>query len=64
MVGEARRSGPLGVTVAAMAADTPEQDIRQQAEEQKDQVLQREGLEKELMEEDRSEVGERLDDVE
>lgn len=47
-----------------MAADTPEQDIRQQAEEQKDQVLQREGLEKELMEEDRSEVGERLDDVE
>lgn len=47
-----------------MAADTPEQDIRQQAEEQQDQVLQREGLEKELMDEDRSEVGERLDDVE
>ena len=47
-----------------MAADTPQQDIREQAEEQEDQVLQREGLEKELMDDDRSEVGERLDDVE
>jgi len=47
-----------------MAADPPEHDIRQQAQEQQDQVLQREGLEKELMEDDRSEVGERLDDVE
>ncbi len=47
-----------------MAPDTPQQDIREQAEEQQDQVLQREGLEKELMDDDRSEVGERLDDVE
>ena len=47
-----------------MAADTPQQDIREQAEEQEDQVLQREGLEKELTDDDRSEVGERLDDVE
>ncbi len=47
-----------------MAPETPEQDIRQQAQDQQDQVLQREGMEKELMEQDRSQVGERLDDVE
>ncbi len=47
-----------------MSPETPQQDIREQAEEQQDQVLQREGVEKELMEEDRSEVGERMDDVE
>ncbi len=47
-----------------MAADTPEQDIREQADEQQDQVLQREGVEKELMEDERSDLGERIDDVE
>lgn len=47
-----------------MAPETPEQDIREQAQEQQDQVLQREGMEKELMDEDRSQVGERVDDVE
>lgn len=47
-----------------MSAETPDQDIREQAQEQQDQVLQREGVEKELMEEDRSGVGERIDDVE
>ncbi len=47
-----------------MSPEPPQQDIREQAEEQQDQVLQREGVEKELMEEDRSEVGERMDDVE
>jgi len=47
-----------------MAAETPEQDIEEQADEQQDQVLQREGVEKELMDDDRSEVGERIDEVE
>ena len=47
-----------------MAADTPQQDIREQADEQQDQVLQREGVEKELMDEERSELGERIDGVE
>jgi hypothetical protein len=47
-----------------MAPETPEQDIHEQARQQQDQVLQREGLEKELMDDDRSEVGERVDDVE
>ena len=47
-----------------MAADTPEQDIREQSDEQQDQVLQREGVEKELMEDERSDLGERIDDVE
>ncbi len=47
-----------------MAADTPQQDIREQADEQQDQVLQREGVEKELMEDERSDLGERIDDVE
>jgi hypothetical protein len=47
-----------------MAAETPKQDIEEQAEEQQDQVLQREGMEKELMDDDRSEVGERIEEVE
>ena len=47
-----------------MAPETPKQDIAEQAEEQQDQVLQREGMEKELMDEDRSDVGERVDEVE
>ena len=47
-----------------MAAETPKQDIAEQAEEQQEQVLQREGVEKELMDDDRSDVGERLDEVE
>ena len=47
-----------------MAAETPKQDIEEQAQEQQDQVLQREGMEKELMDDDRSEVGERVDEVE
>ena len=47
-----------------MAAETPQQDIREQADEQQDQVLQREGVEKELMEDERSDLGERIDDVE
>ena len=47
-----------------MAAETPKQDIEEQAQEQQDQVLQREGVEKELMDDDRSELGERIDDVE
>ena len=51
-------------SVACMAADTPQQDIREQADEQQDQVLQREGVEKELMEDERSDLGERIDDVE
>ena len=46
-----------------MAAENPQQDMHEQANEQQDQVLQREGVEKELMEEDRSERGERIDDV-
>ena len=47
-----------------MAAENPQHDIREQAEEQQDQVLQREGVEKELMDEERSELGERIDGVE
>ncbi len=47
-----------------MAADTPQQDIREQAQEQQDQVLQREGMEKELMDDDESDIGERIDEVE
>ena len=47
-----------------MAAETPQQDVREQADEQQDQVLQREGVEKELMEDERSHLGERIDDVE
>ena len=47
-----------------MAAETPRQDIEEQAQEQQDQVLQREGVEKELMDDDQSEAGERIDEVE
>ena len=47
-----------------MAPETPKQDIEEQAQEQQDQVLQREGMEKELMDDDKSEVGERIDEVE
>ena len=47
-----------------MEAETPKQDIEEQAQEQQDQVLQREGMEKELMDDDRSEVGERIEEVE
>lgn len=47
-----------------MAAETPNPEIEEQAQEQQDQVLQREGVEKGLMDEDRSEVGERIDEVE
>lgn len=47
-----------------MAPDTPQQDIREQADEQQDQVLQREGMEKELMDDDQSEVGEQIEGVE
>ncbi len=47
-----------------MAPDTPQQDIREQAQEQQDQVLQREGMEKELMDDDESDIGERIDEVE
>jgi hypothetical protein len=47
-----------------MAAENPRQDIEEQAQEQEDQVLQREGMEKELMDDDRSEVGERIEEVE
>ncbi len=47
-----------------MAAESPQQDIQEQAHEQQDQVLQREAVEKELMEDDRSAVGERIDEVE
>ena len=47
-----------------MAAESPKQDIEEQAQEQQDQVLNREAVEKELMDDDRSEVGERIDEVE
>ena len=47
-----------------MPDETPKQDIEEQAQEQQDQVLQREGVEKELMGDDQSEAGERIDEVE
>ena len=51
-----------------MPADPPDPEVAQELDEQQeakdDEVLQREGLEKELMQEDASEVGEGIEDAE
>ena len=41
-----------------------EEELVEQHEEKEAQVLEREGVEQELMQEERSEVGEEIDDVE
>jgi hypothetical protein len=43
---------------------SPEAELAEQEREKEAQVLDREGVEQELMQEDASEVGEDIDDVE
>lgn len=43
--------------------DSPEAELAEQEDKQEDQVLEREGVEQELMQSDASDVGEDLEDV-
>ena len=47
-----------------MAPDDPAEELAEQEEKKQDEVLEREGFEQELMDEDASDVGEDVEDVE
>jgi hypothetical protein len=64
MVGQGDDPAPPDVERKNAMADDAAEELAETEEEKESQVLKREPVETELMDDDRSEVGERVEDVE